>query len=195
MRPGGPTAEWAVDRWSGPITCDDAEVLERARPPVLDIGCGPGRHVLALATQGKVALGIDLTKPAVAMARDRGAPVLHRSVFARVPGAGRWRTALLLDGNIGIGGDPRSLLARVASLLAGEGVALLELDPPGTRPVASRARLAIDGDRGPWFSWTQLSVDDLGPVAYATGFAVVDMWRRADRWFAELCCNRIAGSP
>ena len=37
----------------------------------------------------------------------RGVNVLERSVFAGVPGQGRWRSVLLLDGNIGIGGDPR----------------------------------------------------------------------------------------
>jgi hypothetical protein len=36
----------------------------------------------------------------------RGAVGLERSVFARVPATGRWRTALLLDANVGIGGAP-----------------------------------------------------------------------------------------
>ena len=40
-----------------------------------------------------------------------GGPALRRSVFDPLPGEGRWGTALLLDGNIGIGGDPRALLA------------------------------------------------------------------------------------
>ena len=179
-----------VDRWCGPITSDDADLLSRARAPVLDIGCGPGRHVVALTEQGKIAMGIDLTKPAVALARRRGAPVLHRSVFARVPGAGRWRSALLLDGNIGIGADPVGLLRRVRSLLCAGGTTLVELDPPGSTAISSSARLELDGVAGPWFPWTQLSVDDVVAVAASGGMTVIETWSANARWFAELRSGR-----
>ena len=96
-------------------------MLERVDGPVLDIGCGPARHALTLAEAGIVTLGIDISLPALAVARRRGAPVLHRSIFERVPGHGRWGTALLLDGNIGIGGAPDALLRRVAALLRVDG--------------------------------------------------------------------------
>ena len=43
----------------------------------------------------------------------RGVAALLRDVFDPVPGEGRWETALLADGNIGIGGDPVALLERV----------------------------------------------------------------------------------
>ena len=91
-------------RWFEPLTHEDDAVLARAAGPVLDVGCGPGRHVLALAERGIVALGIDITPAALDLARSRGAPVLARSVFERVPGTGRWSSALLLDGNLGIDG-------------------------------------------------------------------------------------------
>ena len=41
-----------------------------------------------------------------------GGPALVRSVFETLPGEGRWDTVLLMDGNIGIGGDPAALLGR-----------------------------------------------------------------------------------
>ena len=173
-------------RWCGPATPDDEAVLERAHAPVLDVGCGPGRHVLALARSGKVVLGIDLTAPAVSVARRRGAPVLHRSVFSRVPGAGRWRTALLLDGNIGIGGEPVGLLRRVASLLRPDGSVLVELDPPGVASVVTSARLELDGVTGPWFPWTRLSIDDIAAVAEASETALAGTWSDGIRWFAQL---------
>ena len=37
---------------------------------VLDVGCGPGRHALALARRGIEVLGIDLSEDFVALARD-----------------------------------------------------------------------------------------------------------------------------
>jgi SAM-dependent methyltransferase len=177
-------------RWCAPASSDDDAVLRRARAPVLDVGCGPGRHVLALAERGTLAMGIDLTPHAVALARRRGAPVLERSVFARVPGAGRWRTALLLDGNLGIGADPVALLRRIATLLAPEGRVLVELDAAGSHAVHTTARLELDGVVGPWFPWGHVAVHDVAPVAAASGMAVCDQWSSGTRAFAELRVTR-----
>ena len=68
-----------------------------------------------------------------------------RDVFGPLPGEGRWDTALLADGNIGIGGDPVALLARVRELLAPEGRVVVDLAAPGRRgptggPCVSRCR-------------------------------------------------------
>jgi SAM-dependent methyltransferase len=153
---------------------------------VLDVGGGPGRHVLALAERGVVALGIDITPAAVDLARRRGAPVLARSVFDRVPGAGRWSSALLLDGNLGIGGHPAALLERVASLLRPGGNVLVELEPPGTAPTAELVRLDIGGVDGPWFAWAAVAADELLAPAAAAGLAVEEVWPIGDRWFGAL---------
>jgi SAM-dependent methyltransferase len=173
-------------RWLGPLTVEDDDVLARALPPVLDVGCGPGRHVLALAERGVVALGIDITPAALEVARRRGAPVLARSVFGRIPGAGRWASALLLDGNAGIGGDPTTLLARVASLLRPSGVLLVELEPPGSRADTVLVRFEIDGVDGPWFEWTVVDPSVLPAYADAAGLQVDDVWRAGSRWFGRL---------
>ncbi len=90
-------------RWLGAATAAEERLLDHAVAPVLDIGCGPGRHLLALARRGVAALGLDVTLSAVRLARSRGAVVVHGSIFEPVPETGTWSTALLLDGNIGIG--------------------------------------------------------------------------------------------
>jgi SAM-dependent methyltransferase len=172
--------------WLGPLTVEDDAVLARAVPPVLDVGCGPGRHVLALAERGMVVLGIDITPAALDLARRRGAPVLARSVFERIPAAGRWASALLLDGNAGIGGDPATLFARVASLLHPRGTLLVELEPPGTRQDADIVRFDIGGVEGPWFAWTAVVPDDVGTHAAAAGLQIEDVWRTGSRWFGSL---------
>ena len=115
-----------------------------------------------------------------------GASVLHRSVFARVPGAGRWQTALLLDGNVGIGGNPTLLLRRVADLVAVDGEVLVELDPPGVTAARGTVRLEIGSRAGPWFEWSPLSVDDLEAVAREAGTTVREVWDGHGRWFAAL---------
>ena len=94
-----------LDRWQASPPLEEVAVLARAVGPVLDVGCGPGRHTQALAERGTVALGIDTSPSAVDAARRRGCAVLHRSVFDPLPREGRWRSAFLIDGNIGIGGD------------------------------------------------------------------------------------------
>jgi len=173
-------------RWLGPLTIADHDVLARAESPVLDVGCGPGRHVLALAERGVVALGIDITPAALDLARRRGAPVLGRSVFEHVPGAGRWATVLLLDGNLGIGGDPAALLARAVALLRPGGVLLVELEPTRTSPHARLVRFDIDGGESPWFAWMPVGAADLPALAAATGVRIDDVWHTCGRCFGSL---------
>jgi SAM-dependent methyltransferase len=178
-----------AQRWLGPLTVEDDAVLARAVPPVLDVGCGPGRHVLALAERGMLALGIDITPAALDLARRRGAPVLARSVFERIPGAARWATALLLDGNVGIGGGSATLLARVASLLHPNGKVLVELEPPGRTSATELVRLDIDDVEGPSFAWTAVGPVDLEAHAASAGLRIEEVWRTGSRWFGDLRCG------
>jgi SAM-dependent methyltransferase len=176
-----------LEQWLGPLGAADAGVLERAAGPVLDVGCGPGRHVLALARSGVLALGVDVTPAAVGYARSRGAAVVLGSVFAPVPGAGHWRTALLLDGNIGIGGRPVALLQRLSSLLRLDGTLLCELDPPGS-PTRSELIALEDraGTRSAWFPWARVSVDAVQNLAASAALSLESTWLQDGRWFAQL---------
>ena len=171
-------------RWLGAAGAVDERVLERAVGPVLDVGCGPGRHISALARRGVLALGVDVSPAAVRLARARGATAIERSIFDRLPGAGTWGSALLLDGNIGIGGRPAALLERVAGLLAPGGRLLLELDPPGAGTVTRQLRLERGGTASEWFAWAHVGVDALDGHAAAAGLAVHDRWCDGGRWFA-----------
>jgi SAM-dependent methyltransferase len=175
-------------RWVETATGADERVLELIDGPVLDVGCGPGRHALALARVGVVTLGIDVSPPALALARRSGAPVLERSIFDRVPAAGRWGTALLLDGNLGIGGCPATLLRRVRELLRPTGRMLVEVSGPG-HDVASgvdRVRFEAGGVAGPWFPWARVDIDALEAAAAAAGLDIVRAWSDERRWFAWL---------
>ena len=133
---------------------------------MLDVGCGPGRHSHALARRGVYSLGVDLSPVAVALAVGRGAHAIVGDVFAELPGTGQWQTVLLLDGNIGIGGAPERLLRRLAAVLAPAGTVLVELEAPGTRSGAFRARLEQGEQISDWFGWARLAVDAIaGPAS------------------------------
>ncbi|MDP8975495.1 MAG: class I SAM-dependent methyltransferase [Actinomycetota bacterium] len=173
-------------RWLAPPPPEEELLLDRVRGPALDIGCGPGRHVVALMRRGISAFGIELTPAAARLARQQGAALMEGSVFDEVPRTGEWRTALLLDGNIGIGGDPVGLLQRVGGLIAADGRVLVELGAPGCDAERQRVRLEVKDASGPWFPWISVASDRIDLPAEKAGLTVDDLWQGADRWFAEL---------
>lgn len=176
-----------VHRWrSGPEAGDEL-LLTRCAGPVLDVGCGPGRLVGALAASGVPALGVDISPVAVRLTRNTGAPAIRRDVFDPLPGEGRWRSVLLADGNVGIGGDPVRLLRRTGELLGPGGGVLVELDPPGTGLRRSQVRVAVtDRQECQWFDWAWLGVDVVTETAHRAGLAVRWVGRSGDRWFSCL---------
>jgi SAM-dependent methyltransferase len=174
-----------VAKWHAEVDATERALLQRVADPVLDVGCGPGRVVAALAGEGRLALGVDTSRAAVATARQRGAAVLQRSVFDPLPGERRWATALLLDGNIGIGGDPAQLLSRCAQLLRPGGTVVAEIDPPGvpTRPLT--VRLESPYGTSAWFPWAQVGADAFPALATASGLHPQPHHVAGHRWFAR----------
>jgi SAM-dependent methyltransferase len=181
--PAGGMHRFEPEQWCRDAIPGDRTLLEPCTGPTLDVGCGPGRLAAALAAGGTPALGIDASPAAVRLARARGATALCRNVFGSLPGAGRWRHVLLADGNVGIGGDPRRLLARCRGLLGPGGRIHAELAPPGTPSWSGHTAVAGSGVRLPW---AVLSLDDLAAPAAAAGLRVLDTRTEAGRWFATL---------
>lgn len=176
-----------VRRWLGSADAVDRGVLARCVGPTLDVGCGPGRLVGARAATGQVVLGVDIAAAAVELTARRGAPVLHRSVFDPLPGEGRWPTVLLMDGNVGIGGDPSRLLRRLRQLLATGGQLLVEVDPrPGVDEVLT-VRFATEA-AGPTFDWAVVGTDGLARHAERAGLRYVESesWASGGRSFVRL---------
>jgi SAM-dependent methyltransferase len=176
----------ALERWLAPADETDERILASVEGPVLDVGCGPGRHLHALAKRGVFALGVDLSPIAVDLARGRGGNAIVGSIFDELPGAGTWRSALLLDGNIGIGGVPERLLSRVGALLSDCGEVLVELGPPDTPSGATLARIETADEVSGWFPWARVAACDIdGPVGSA-GLEIRERWSQEERWFARL---------
>ncbi|MCA1588384.1 MAG: methyltransferase domain-containing protein [Chloroflexi bacterium] len=180
---GGGRIDLDLDRWRGEPDDAEAALLATLEAPVLDVGCGPGRAAAALAQAGRLALGIDPSAAAAVEAGRRCAPVLRRSVFVPLPAEGRWATALLFDGNIGIGGDPVALLCRLRQVLRPGGAVVAELDPDGGRRRLV-VRVRVGGEIGPRFPWATVGVDAWAGTATEAGLEPGVPQRYGRRWFA-----------
>jgi SAM-dependent methyltransferase len=174
-------------RWHDPATPEERELLASVHGPVIDLGCGPGRLVVSLANLGVPALGVDSSPSAIALAQRRGATVLQRDLFDRLPGEGRWGTALLFDGNVGIGGDPSRLLSRCRDLTGPRGEVVAEVQAPGTGWRSLTAWFERDGQRSERFGWAVVGADAIAGLARPAGLDVTEMSEtRSGRWFARL---------
>ena len=100
-----------------PVTAHERALLDMVEGPVLDVGCGPTRHARLLQARGLTAIGLDRSPVVLHLARSLGLRHwLHADALSGpLPAV---RTALLLDGNLGIAGTPAGavrLLHRLAA--------------------------------------------------------------------------------
>lgn len=154
--------------------------------PTIELGCGPGRLVAKLIQRGIPALGIDRSATAIRLAGRGGAPALLGDVFEPLPGTGCWQTVLLVDGNVGLGGDPRRILARAAELLGRGGRCVAEFD---TEVIGIRerwVRLETARDVGPWFRWASVGVDSATTLAAQVGLTLTGVRLIGGRMIASL---------
>jgi SAM-dependent methyltransferase len=179
-----------VEDWTRGADPVDRLFLRHCAGATIDVGCGPGRLTEELALAGHVVLGIDVVHEAVTQTRGRGGSALHRDVFGRVPGEGRWDTVLLADGNIGIGGDPAALLRRIRGLLRANGRIVAEVEPPGRPTGSADVQLTCECASTTYFPWGRVGVDGLADVAGRAGLTVRAVDGYAGRWCAVLGAAR-----
>ena len=180
----GETLVLDAAKFSAPPDAVDKAVLDRCLGPTLDLGCGPGRLVAELAGRGVPALGVDVAPFALLLSRANGATALRRSIFDRLPGAGRWPHALLMDGNIGIGGDPAALLERLRTLMRPRtGELIIETE---AEDVDARYRVRFGRVGGDEFGWARIGAEALLALATPLGYAARQVWTADGRRFVAL---------
>jgi len=181
-----------TSRWSGPADAVDRVIVARSEPPVIDLGCGPGRMVQALSESGRPALGVDMSSVAVEMSMTRGGLALRRRIEEPLPAEGRWGTALLMDTNIGLGGDVAALLARCVDLVIPGGLIICEVDRvPDRHEVHSVVLQTRDVASAP-LPWARIGAAALMQVATSLDLLLVEEWISGDRAFVALrSLNRI----
>lgn len=175
-----------LDRWAGEADEVDLMVVSRCQPPVIDLGCGPGRMVRALIESGRVALGVDMSAVAVDLAMARGGPALRRLISEPLPAEGRWGTALLMDNNIGLGGDVSALLRRCRTLVGAGGLVICEVDGAVDGHEVHAVRMSSDGRGSALLPWSRIGVRGLQEVALRCGLLVAEEWSSGSRTFLAL---------
>ncbi|GAA2084764.1 class I SAM-dependent methyltransferase [Aeromicrobium halocynthiae] len=187
LQSDGRTKPLSVDRWQQPPDLHDHRLfLDDVHDETVDVGCGPGRLVGALSARGIRSLGIDISGEAVRQTRDRGARAVQGDIIGGLHGVGQWDRALLADGNIGIGGDPVTLLHRVADLLRPGGRVVVEVARHGVGVVTERLRLQVGRELTPDFSWSVVGSDAIAGIGDAAGFEVEDVRESGGRHAAVL---------
>ena len=182
-----PAHRWLCDA-SGDASDEvfDETVARMCTAPTIELGCGPGRLVARLIQRGIPALGIDRSATAIRLAGRGGAPALLGDVFEPLPGMGSWRTVLLVDGNVGLGGDPRRIVGRAAELLCRGGRCLVEFDAEAIGIRERWVRLESARDVGPWFRWASVGVDSAAALAAQVGLTLTGVRLIGGRVVASL---------
>jgi SAM-dependent methyltransferase len=194
-----PAHRWLGGRGApdGSAACDevfDEAVTQMCSAPTIELGCGPGRLVARLIQRGIPAPGIDRSATAIQLAGRGGAPALLADVFEPSPASGRcpqpgmglWQTVLLVDGNVGLGGDPRRILGRAAELLGRGGRCVAEFDAEAIGIRARWVRLESARDVGPWFQWASVGVDSAATLAARVGLTLTSVRMIGGRVIASL---------
>ncbi len=187
-----PAHRWLGARRPGGLPdegCDevfDEAVTQMCTGPTIELGCGPGRLVARLIQRGVPALGIDRSAAAIRLAGRGGAPALLGDVFEPLPWTGSWHTVLLVDGNVGLGGDPRRILGRAVELLARGGRCVAEFDAEAIGIRERWVRLESAGGIGPWFRWASVGMDSAGALAAQVGLTLTEVRLIGSRVIASL---------
>ena len=174
-----------VSRWTDPAGGEDDWLLDRCSGPTVDLGCGPGRLVAALAQRGVPVLGVDQSGVAATHCRRRRVTMLRQDLFAPLPTEGDWAHVILADGNIGIGGAPDRLLERAARLIAPGGTVLVEADPRPGLAWSGTVQVCTGPAVGEPVPWAVVGVEELTRMAAGIGLATTAR-HTGHRSFVEL---------
>lgn len=181
----GSAVDLEVTRWGADASGDDAWLVDRCVGPTVDLGCGPGRLVTALAERGVPVLGVDESGVAATHCHRRRVTMLCQDLFAPLPTEGGWSHVLLADGNIGIGGEPARLLERAARLLRSGGTVLVEADTRAELIWQGQVRVCSNGIVGDPLPWAVVGLDVLAGLGEALGLVTTER-HAGDRAFLEL---------
>ncbi|MFC7141068.1 class I SAM-dependent methyltransferase [Halosimplex aquaticum] len=173
--------------FSGPEEWPEIErrAIDHVEGRVLDVGCGAGRHALALQGRGHDVTAIDVSPGAVEVAEDRGvedARVVDVADVAEAFDPGSFDTILMLGNNFGLVGTAETAPERLRDLaeVATEDATLIaqSRDPVvtddehhrayheknrerGRLPGALRMRVRYEVHASDWFDYLMAAPDTM----------------------------------
>ena len=173
---------------------DERRALRRAPlGPVLDLGCGAGRHALHFQSLGREVTAVDISPGAIDVSRARGVVDARLQDLTVPPADRRWMTILLMCGNLGLAGDwqgTKALLADLASIADPGGVLIADsVDPThmadeyssqhrrrneesGRHVGHARLRLRYQATVTPWWDLLNVPVGEVRSLVADTGWEV-----------------------
>jgi SAM-dependent methyltransferase len=161
----------------------------RAAGRVLDVGCGAGRHAIALMRRGLTVVGLDPSPGAVEVATASGVTAVRGSAEDAPASLGRFDTVLLMGHNLGLlesRDKAAPFLEKLAGLvnpggcLIGSGIDPYVSRTPedlgyqarnrarGRMPGQLRIRIRDRRRSSPWFDYLALSPAELESLAAGT---------------------------
>lgn len=178
--------EWSlnVDRWLGPASAADTHALTRTNGRVLDVGSGPGRMLKAGSKMGIDIEGVD-TDLSTALSLQKLGYTVHTGDIMDVD-LPSYESFLLMDGNLGMTGDPIGLLRRLCTLRTKNAVLIVEVESPLEKTRTELVRLKTNSTLSGSFYWSWVTVQDLGLIAETGGWQLQQIWEENDRYFGEL---------
>jgi hypothetical protein len=115
----------------------------------------------------------------------RGGLALRRRINQPLPAEGRWGTALLMDGNVGMGEDVATLLARCAQLVRPGGLVICEVDRVSGRHESRTVVLRREATSVA-LRWSRVGAAALLQAAKSLDLLLVEEWTAGGRVFVAL---------
>ncbi|MFC1726734.1 methyltransferase domain-containing protein [candidate division KSB1 bacterium] len=169
-------------------------VMKYVKGNVLDVGCGPGRHIKYLVDNGFEYLGIDISPLALEVCRLRGYENVKNLHIGKVSKTlGKFDTILLLGNNFGLLRDLERANRRLKNFcsITNPGAVILvesidfskDKNPDnleylgrnkkrGRMPGQLRLRLRYKKYISEWFDYLQVSKDELKEIVKNTGWEI-----------------------
>lgn len=194
---GGPELYFSeYEAWSD----HQKQALEALEGPVLDVGCGAGRHSLYAQREGHDVTGIDVSPGAVAVSRDRGVETVYECDVADVAdefSPDTFRTVLMLGNNFGLVGTADrapDVLDALATVTTDDARIVAETrdiyenaddyhreyhaynEQRGRLPGALRIRARYKTNTTDWFDYLLVSPAEIDEILAET------VWTRTETW-------------
>ncbi len=172
----------------------ERRAMRYVRGRVLDVGCGAGRWQLELEARRHHVVGIDTSRLAVKVCRERGAKDVRLQSITQVSRElGEFDTILMMGNNFGLFGNEQRakwLLRRFKNLTSDSGRIVaassdpLETDNPvhrayhrnnrklGRMPGQTRIRVRYSIHRSDWFDYLLASQQDAMNLLRGTGWHI-----------------------